>query len=410
MNFKKSCLAILIFLAVSFLQAQTISKISFSELKKTKESYLQKLTKRFYGLEATEKNLSELETVLQAEEIFETIDLSVTQIDDENSEILVTVKEKITFIPLPFLSYSDGDWSGGAMILNMNGFGTKTTVVSGVLVSSDMDLGLLLISKPPASTNDLGGSFMCSFTKTETSRTDFYGDPFASYKMTSWWLSTSVQKKTSEISKLSLGAEFEYKYLKNYSGSNEFYDSMNGVLKIFLLDLGWNLTKTDWNGMFLSTKSVKFEFSSGYDPKQKSFCYKNFCSALLQFPLTQRLRIIGGGGAVHSKNIHLTDMSAGSDVSVTILPNHFVSQNLEGISSGLEFGLIKLSFGLISAYGNFQTAIAENFDGKDKINHGFSCGSKLYLSKIAFPALAVGYSYNITSHKYTISGSLGVSM
>ena len=95
---------------------------------------------------------------------------------------------------------------------------------------------------------------------------------------------------------------------------------------------------------------------------------------------------------------------------MSILPSTFVSSNLAGLNAGLEAATVKFSFGLLSLYGNFQSCVVEDFDQTQKVNCGFAFGTRLYLSKIAFPALSIGYSYNLSTRTPIFSGALGISM
>ena len=354
-------------------------------------------------MEATDDILMEIEGELQAEGIFESVKVEYI---DQTPDILVTVKEKITFIPLPFVSYSEGKWGGGGMLLNMNAFGNKTTVVAGVIYSGGKLITVLLLSKPPVGVGDYGGSFLTSYTNFDSELTALNGDTAADYSMKSGWLMGTVQKKLGEDSTISLGLGYEFKKL---NGTLLGQDLKNNF-QLINLNLGWSMQKDEWNGWFLSSKGLSFKIDTGYSPTQREFCHTATCGATLQFPLTQRLRFVGGGSSFYGKDIHITNYTGGGSASVSILPSAFVSSNLAGLNAGFEVATVKFGFGLLSLYGNFQTCVVEDFDQKQKVNSGFAFGTRLYLSKIAFPALSIGYSYNLTTRTPIFSGALGISM
>lgn len=88
---------------------------------------MQNTLERFLKTEDTPKNLHAIETALQAEGIFEKILIQPEQIPETGeTQINITLKEKITFIPVPFAAVSNGKFMGGAMVMNMNAFGNKT--------------------------------------------------------------------------------------------------------------------------------------------------------------------------------------------------------------------------------------------------------------------------------------------
>ena len=393
----------LLFIASALAYTAEIQKINVKGLIKTKKSHVQKILEPFYGREATDGVLMEIEGELQAEGIFESVKVEYI---DQTPDILVTVKEKITFIPLPFVSYSEGKWGGGGMLLNMNAFGNKTTVVAGVIYSGGKLITVLLLSKPPVGVGDYGGSFLTSYTNFDSELTCLNGDTAADYSMKSGWLMGTVQKKIGEDSTISLGLGYEFKKL---NGTLLGQDLKNNF-QLINLNLGWSLQKDEWNGWFLSSKGLSFKIDTGYSPTHREFCHTATCGATLQFPLTQRLRFVGGGSSFYGKDIHITNYTGGSSASVSILPSAFVSSNLAGLNAGVEVAAIKLGFGLFSLYGNFQTCVVEDFDQKQKVNSGFAFGTRLYLSKIAFPALSIGYSYNLTTRTPIFSGALGITM
>lgn len=108
-------------------------------------------------------------------------------------------------------------------------------------------------------------------------------------------------------------------------------------------------------------------------------------------------------------NATVIDWSGGNSVDVTILPSDFKSPKISGATAGLELALKKFSFGIISLYGNYQAVYAEDTDENFEFCQGVACGTRLYLSKIAFPAFALGVSRNFSTGDFFWSVSLGAS-
>lgn len=147
---------ILCLLLLQQLSAETVTSFSYSGLKKTKESYLNSVLERFYGREINGDTLHEIETALRAEGLFE--DISVECPDEQSGSVEITLREKITFIPLPFLTVSSGKWMGGGIVMNMNAFGNKTMVMGGGFLSAQSKSFIAGLSKPPAAVKDTGYS------------------------------------------------------------------------------------------------------------------------------------------------------------------------------------------------------------------------------------------------------------
>ena len=176
----------LCFLSGNFLFSETVSSIKFTGLKKTKESYMQNLLKDFVGKDSGEINLNEIETILQAEGLFSEINLNFENAENsaiagesensgdaektENSTVTlnVTLKEKITFLPLPFASYSSDGFMGGFMLMNMNAFGRKNNLILGGVFSKNTQMGLLMFSKPAGDLKHPGFGTFTNFSHKKT--------------------------------------------------------------------------------------------------------------------------------------------------------------------------------------------------------------------------------------------------
>ena len=86
---------------------RTVVDLKIDGLKKTKESYVHRILSEYIGKKESEVKIKEIETILQEQNLFS--EISVSLLSEENSEkciLNINVKEKITFIPLPFVSVS----------------------------------------------------------------------------------------------------------------------------------------------------------------------------------------------------------------------------------------------------------------------------------------------------------------
>ena len=121
---KYFCLFSLLFFSVFSAFSRQIETIEIIGLKKTDESYVQSLLKEYCGKESSSVDAADVETVLQAEGIFSEVHVFVNE-----EKISIEVKEKITFLPLPFASYSSDGFMGGFVLMNMNAFGRKNNII-----------------------------------------------------------------------------------------------------------------------------------------------------------------------------------------------------------------------------------------------------------------------------------------
>ena len=71
-----------------------ITELSIEGLKKTKDSYIRPQFQKYVGKTIEEVSLHEIETTLQAEGIFDKIDVQLSKIDDQNAMLSITLRKK----------------------------------------------------------------------------------------------------------------------------------------------------------------------------------------------------------------------------------------------------------------------------------------------------------------------------
>ncbi len=386
---------ILCLLLLQQLSAETVTSFSYSGLKKTKESYLNSVLERFYGREINTDTLHEIETALHAEGLFE--DISVECPDEQSGSVEITLREKITFIPLPFLTVSSGKWMGGGIVMNMNAFGNKTMVMGGGFLSAQSKSFIAGLSKPPAAVKDTGYSLFAGAADSTQTVKDIYDEEISKTDFSSLSLSSSVQKKITHFTTLNA----------SLSLACRFFDSTDSLqLKA---GTGFSHGKNDWNGWYLNSRMFTAAIEGGRDFSSENFFWSTAAKITVQQPLTNRLRLCSDIAFSYEKNTLLIQHSSQSAAAVSILPSEFLTPSIAGGNAGLEFALKKFNWGLLSVYSSWQAVFAETQDDSMKFCHGAAGGVRVYLSKIAFPAFAFGMSTNFTTGDSFWSASLGIS-
>lgn len=385
----------------------TVAKINFSGLKKTKEFYIQSKVKKFLNVSVKDFDLHGLETTLQLENLFDDIQISMENSGAGEASVEVSVKEKITFIPLPFALYSDSEFMGGIMVMDTNAFGVKDMFVFGGLYSKSSIMGMAMFSKPPKDNGIPGFSASLSTSKNTNIIEDLDKDEVLKYKSTNLNSRLMLTEKIGEFNLLSAGGFFNSASAKQVDDFPEI-DSLNSAG----LSASWSISKSDWNGWFLSSSGAgvsadKVLYASKND-------YKNGCSLSVNFyiqqPVLERLRFYSAGSAFYGKDLHISSYAGGKSGSVTILPGDFCTKEIAGGNAGLELALVKGKIGTVSVYGDYQVVSTQDYDDEFCFMHGPNGGFKVYLAKIAFPALSMGISYNVTKRYAQFAAALGISM
>lgn len=385
----------------------TVTKINFLGLKKTKDFYIQSKVKKFLNTSVEDFDLHGLETTLQLENLFDNIEISMKEISSGEASVEISVKEKITFIPLPFAMYSDSGFMGGLMVMDTNAFGVKDMFVFGGLYSKSQILGMAMFSKPPKANGIPGFTVSVSSSKNTNTLVNLEKDDVLEYDALSFSSSLAITERIGEFNQISLGGFFKSISTDQVDDYPKI-DSLNSAG----ISASYGISKSDWNGWFMSNVGAGVSAGMSLYSSKSDYKYAKTLSANFQFqhPIIDRMRFYSAASAFYGKDQHISSYSGGGAGAVTILPGDFRTQEIAGANAGIELALVKGKIGTLSVYGDYQVVSAQDFDDEFCFMHGPNGGIRVYLAKIAFPALALGLSYNITKHYTQFAAAFGISM
>lgn len=389
-------------------EGKIIQEIKFSGLQRTKESFIQSKVSRFIGKKYTEETPDEIIQALMLENLFEKVAVISDVISEESVCVNVYVTEKITFVPLPFAGFSSGKFFGGLTVLDTNAFGVKDLFLLGGFYSSSARTGFAAYSRSPKDNHvpGFGVSFSAASNKKEILSTD--NETYAlKYNSQNFSAGLSVSEKINDMLSLKTGLSFVSVNAEDVSG----YEGAADSVKMLDLSQTIGLGFSKWNGWFVSSCNTSLTANILFSNKEKYRTGKSVdltVSLQKSFDCAPRLLFASNSAFVYSCDTHVSQWHGRSAVFSTILPDSFVTQEICGTSDGIEFALAKSSFATYSIFANYEAVRAKNFDGSYEICHGPSFGGRIYMSKIAFPALAVVYSYNVTKDYWQYSASLGI--
>lgn len=389
-------------------QNLVVSRINFIGLKKTRPSYIGSKVAKFTGNSIAETDMHGLETAIQLEGLFDDIQISTEQISETEAQITVSVKEKITFIPLPFAMYSSAGFMAGGIVMDTNAFGRKDMFMIGGFFSSTAKTGMASFVKQSQTKGVPGVSLFLSVSKTSPKYYNLDDDEVLKYKAFSFEVGLKLSEKIGENFIFSNGFGFTY-----HNSKDERVESITeGSTSI-----GFAYAKSDWNGVFMSTNSASVNAEVGLtNSEDKAYRFPLEFSALIteQHPIfIDRLRLYQRYSGVYGYKNHISGFKGREAGSVTILPGNFSTERIVGGNLGLEVAIAKFRWGMISLYSDYQVVYAQDFeltgDGDYEFCHGPNGGAKFYLAKIAVPALAMGVSYNVTKNYWQFAAAVGVS-
>lgn len=379
-----------------------IARFDIDGLKRTKRSYMDNLLADFIGKPVTVDTMKMVETQLQAQNLFDQIDLSARALDDGQAAVEISFKEKWSLLPLPVGYYSEGNFGAGLFLMDVNALGQHCTAIAGGLYSSTTIMGAAIFQRPPAKKGSLGFSVSGNFSKSEHNLVNSQKRGVYRYENYYAGVRTNLLFKPSKATNASLGVG--YSFLEPIDSPKIPRINQWGVTA------GWGISGSSWNGYFLISNSfnVGSELIFSDNSKQRFAQTVNF-NAEVQQAVHPKIRLMTAAKGFFSNDLYVTNFVGRGSSGVTLLPSGFVTPQIFGLLSGLEAVVAKNKFGMLSVYALYEVAVARDWDKTFYACHGPEAGVRLYLAKIAFPAFSMGMSYNINEDRFQYSISGGAS-
>lgn len=376
---------------------------------------MQSKVKKFIGNSIEETDMHELETTLQLEELFNEIKIETEQTSETEASINVQVKEKITFVPIPFALYTTSGLTMGAAVMDTNAFGQKDMFMVGAFYAPTAKTALALFSKSPKD-NWIPGFSIFTYISDSTPKYHNLADELVlRHKDFLYMLNFTLTEKINEHFSFSNTYSFSFHNTDAYSG---FEGLEPEPLKSGNTAFSFEYSDSDWNGIFMSKNSASVSAGIGLTNLSDSdYRYPMGFSFSVseQHPIfSERLRMYQKYSGYYGIKNHWTAFQSQKEASVTLLSSHFSSERLIGGNMGLEFAVKKIDWAMISVFGDYQFIITQDFNPVSpcddyKFIHGPNGGARFYLAKIAFPAIALGLSYNVPEKYWNFTAAMGMT-
>jgi len=390
-----------------------ISKISVLGLKRTKARVPEKLLSRFLGTSVSDLNEETVITILLETGIFEDIEVRTKQAEDGSSDtgttLEVTVSEKWSIIPLPvFVASSDG-LTAGAGLIDANAFGLNDKIFAIGLLLPDGWMTSLAYVNVPDSERDLRWSVSGFFSSQDKTLVDQNEDSIRRYASdaarASFELGFPLIRSAKYPLEASLGAFFSELGVREASSPLAQPDGG----RVVGLKTGLSLRGSSWDGVFLSERQASLSWTYNYGLLNDSYQSLNFRSSYDYAPFPG-LRLNLRGAAVYAPETPAVFEDGPFSIGNTILPSDFSARNLAGISAGFEGRIIKFPFGVLSALLSYQVAFTDGPILGTGFVHGPAGGVRVYVAKVAIPALDAGAAYNVETGIFKATFGIGMRM
>lgn len=384
-----------------------VRAISVSGLKRTKPQVVDRLLRRYIGVSASSIDTQEVVGVLLETGIFENVTVSTLPASDGTStELAVSVDEKWSLLPLPVFVATSSGITAGAAFIDANAFGLNDKIFSVALLLPTGWMVSAAFVDVPGNTEEWRWSLSTYVSMQDRKDVDAREEELRRYGLDAADLSFELAAPIVRAANVSVGLAFRERAVRDADGTTLGRPESSRAI---VPRLGASFRASDWNGVFLSetSASIGAEWYGGLI--NDSFYLMD---ARLQFerPILDWIRLLARASAVYAPESPPVFEFGPQSIGLAVLPSAFSARSAVAGSLGLETRVAALPFGVISALASYQAALSEGSVIGESVDHGPVGGVRLYLAKVAVPAMDIGVAYNVATGIFRASFGIGMRM
>lgn len=381
-----------------------ITEISVSGLKRTRRSVPEKLLKRYIGVSVSALDTNAVIATLLDTGIFEDIRID-TRVEGEGAIMAVTVSEKWSLIPLPvFIAASEGI-TAGAAVIDANAFGLNDKIFAVGLFLPGGWMSSIAYVNVPANSSSLGWSSSVFFSRRQSESVDAEEEVLRRYGYDALSASFQLKLPFSGLVESSLGLALQERSVRDVEDGLREPDS-GRVLGLFA---GLASRRSSWDGVFLSERSAEARYTYNLGLVNSTFQALEL-KAAYEHPFFPGLKLVFKGALDYRPQAPAAFEENPASVGITVLPSAFSAAVLVGGSAGLEGRLVRFPFGVLAGLLSYQALYSDGPLLGERLDHGPAAGIRLYVAKVAIPAMDLGAAYNLETGLYRITFGIGMRM
>lgn len=386
---------------------EPITAVRVEGLKRTRPAMVRRLLAEFEGVDAATLDKERVALVLLDTGLFEDVRVDANAEDGSGGRALqVTVSEKWSVIPVPAFAATADGITAGAAVIDANAFGLADTLVAVGLVLPTGWMASAAYVDSSADARSPRLSYSAYVSRQDRRVQDERSAELARWASSELDLSFSAEFPLLRGAGLSAGIAFRERAAEAADGS-AFSPPPPG--RAVAGKAGAFYRSTSWDGVFISEASAYLQASWSYGLEGASWPAAEFRSRWeLPFVPGFRARLSAAGiWAPDSPAVFESDPFA---AGTALLPGRFAAASLAGAEAGLELRALKLPFGSVSALASYQAAAARGSRVGDVLAYGPAAGLRLYIAKVAVPAVDVGAAWNLATGIPRFSFGIGMRM
>lgn len=382
-----------------------ISDISIIGLKRTRLSVPERLLEGFLGTPASELDRNKVSAILLETGIFEDIQVQVLPAEDNTALLQVELVEKWSILPLPIFAAGSEGITAGAALMDMNALGLNDKLFVVALKLPGGWMATTAYAHPAPSKTAIGWNLSAFFSRRENTISDARDETIRRYEADDVSASAGLSLPVLPFADTSIAMAYRSSSIRDSDSILRSPDSSSALL--FNGEI--SRSSSSWDGVFLSQRSasLQYTYNLGLDSPDWHTTRLSLRWEQAFFP----------GFMVNSSVSCLYEPSAppvfynGADsASIQIMPSSFTAHTLAGATLGMQARLVSLPFGSLALLLSYQGLYSEPDLSDSRIDHGPSGGLRLYIARVAVPAMDFGVAWNAVSGLYRINFGIGMQM
>ncbi len=398
-------------LAQGKIKSAEVARIEVEGLKKTKLRTLESLILIEEGEPLTAKRLVDTQQNLKKTGLFQSLVFAYRE-EGGRYTVRILLKEKATLVPLPFFSASDGAYSFGMALFDSNFLGLRKQLITSAFVADGNPSGTLGLIDPTLAGSTMRGVLFLSGGKNRSEAAYPDGTNYRVYFSTDARVTGALTFRTQK--KLKPGISFKY---EQSEVDEAWEDSLAPPDSSAAASPGFSLTYEDtyfleyfYEGILLRTAyAYAFELNGSYTGEggDGSGIIGNAEWAAAIFG-DHRFSLDAAAGY---SEFPVPNLDSLSGPGFRVLPfRRAVARSYWAGSAGYEFPFFRPDWGTLTLSGFFDGGVYEPQEGNYESFYGPGGGFRLYLSKIAIPAVGVNFAVDLPTETLQTSIVIGMRM
>jgi hypothetical protein len=388
-------------------ESPRVRAVMVQGLTRTKLSVVEPYYSPYIGKPWGASSREELVQELRGIGLFHSIEI-FTEPAGEDIDIIIALEEKWTLIPLPFAVTTQKGTMGGIIFLESNFLGYNKQIYAGGVISTQGDLqGMVAYTDPKIFGTDFSGNFFFSGGINETQLVTKDDKVWHEYATMDYIVRTGISREIFSDFSLGAGAGFLDRWVdKDFSRTYSPPDSVRFItasLTARYKDLTYGEVLS-YGAQFSGSTRRFFSLRKNVDSYTE---YEASLRYHKELPGGHRLGFFASGTYIPGAPF-IQEKEMGGKLFKT-LPEGFPADCAAYGQISCELITLRFSSLVFTLLAAYEAEVFSLNGSPPETSQGPGGGFRLYLSKVAFPALGADVSYNVKTRKTYASVFMGVS-